>query len=512
MTYAPAAARRAEERHVPTLAGFRGGSPFRPGIRSYAVVCCFVAFAGDAVRNLIGWWGYGAVVLALLGIAVWLLATKRPLPRLTHLPAPLVLFLLWCLASAIWSWYRPETLIGSAAQIATAVIALALAVRLTKQQFIESLGSALRWIVGLSLLFELVVAIFFPQGVLPLYLLAPGQLEWWTGIAGATPETAHPAVFWSQGHLFQGAAIQGIPGNRNLLGMDALLALVVTGVQLWSGRLGRWTGLGWCALALGTLFLSRSATPIVILPLLAAALGLIWLARRLTNPQRWLMYLAVFLVCAAGATVLALWRDEIFGLINRSGDMSGRGDVWRAVVDLGSRQPAIGIGWIGYWAPWVPTFQHLVVLDGLRYLQAHNAFLDAWMQTGVIGLVLFAGLVLSTGVRTWWLAIDRPQRDASGPGPIPRTAIIGFLLMVALAFQGLTESRLLTEGGWLLLCYLAIYSKLRVQDLPALPRRTIPSLTGPIRLPVLPDAGEGEGPAARRDGAAGDAERATAPR
>ncbi|CAG7844812.1 hypothetical protein USB125703_01059 [Pseudoclavibacter triregionum] len=469
------------------LAGFRSGSPFRPGLSTFATFALFTAFAGDFWRNLLSWWGFGAIVVGIAAVAVVLLVRKRPLPRLTHLPAPLVLFLLWCLLSTIWSWYRPETLLACLIQLIGATVALSLAVNCTKLQFLDALGRALRIIVGMSLVFELLVALFMPHGILPLYLYLPGQLELFTGIAGATPETAHPAVYWSQGHLFDGAAIQGILGNRNLLGFVALLALIVTGVQLAAGRLGRWRAWIWCLVCFGTLFLSRSATPIVALPVIALAIALVWLARRLSTKGRWIMYVVVFALGCIGAFVLVTWRDEIFGLINRSGDMSGRGDVWRAVVGIGSQQPILGVGWISYWAPWVSPYKDLVILDGLRYLQAHNAYLDAWMQTGVIGAALLGGLVLSTTIRSWWLAIDRPQTDASGSRPIPHTAVLAFLLMVALVLQSLTESRLLVEGNWVLLCYLAIYSKLRVQDLPALPRRTIPARTGPIALPgVVP--------------------------
>lgn len=478
-------------------AGFTPGTPFRPGLRSYTTVVLFTAFAGDFWRNLLSWYGFGVIVVALFGISVWLIAKKKPLPRITHLPSPLILFVLWCLASVIWSAYRPETLLASVIQIMTVTVAFALSVNCSKLLFLDSLGTALRVIVAMSLVFELGVALFMPQGILPLYLYLPGQLELFTGISGATPETAHPAVFWSQGHLFQGAAIQGILGNRNLLGFVALLALIVTGVQLASGRVSKRFGWIWCSIAFGTLFLSRSATPIVTLPVLVLAIALIWIARRLTSPQRWLMYLIVFVVAAVGVVVLVIWRDEIFGLVNRSGDMSGRGTVWRAVVGLGSQQPWIGVGWISYWAPWVEEFQQLVILDGLRYLQAHNAYLDAWMQTGIIGAVLFAGAVISTTIRAWWLSIDKPQRDASGPRPIPHTATAGFLLMVALVLQSLTESRLLVEGNFLLLSYLAFYSKLRVQDLPALPRRVQHLKREQVQRPRLSDTAELD-PAIRR--------------
>lgn len=456
----------------------------------WAVFALFSALCGDFWRNLVGWTGFTIIAVAVVASSALILWWKRPLPKLTHLPRPLMLFLIWCALSFIWSHYRPETLLALAAQWAGVIVALALAVRLTKVEFIDHLSQALRLIVGLSLVFELIAAIFFPQGILPVYLLPEGALEKWTTVPGQAPPTEpHPAVYWTQSLLFNNAAIQGIPGNRNLLGMVALLAVITVAVQIAAKRLTGWYGWGWLVISLVTLLLSRSATAVVTLVMAGVAVGLVWLARRLNLKRRIVMYATVVLAIIVGSTALAIWPDELFGLVNRSGDLSGRGDVWHAVVQVASDNWLLGLGWMSYWAPWIEPYRTLAIMDGVQYLQAHNAYLDVWMQTGVVGLFFFIGIVLSTSLRTWLLAIDQPQRDASGPRPTPHTAVLGFLLMAALGLQSLTESRLLLEGNWILLVYLAVYSKLRIQDLPALPRREVTTQTGPIRTDPLQRAG-----------------------
>lgn len=473
---------------------------FRPGLRTYATFVLFTAFAGDFWRNLLGWYGWGALVAGTVVLTAVIVARTHPKPRITHLPTPLLLFLAWCALSLMWSQYPGATLIGLAGQLAAVLVAYALAATLTRVEVLAALARAVRLILAMSLAFEVFVATFFPQGLLPLYLYPPGELERYSGIPGATPETANPLAYWSQGHLFMGLSIQGITGNRNLLGFVCLLVIITTAVQMYSRRMGAPAGVLWIGTALGTLFLARSATPIVIIPVILLAVGLVWIGRRVSNRGRWLLYAVVFTCGCAGAVALRIWNDEIFGLINRSGDLSGRGTVWHLVAQLGAEHPIVGLGWVSYWAPWVEPFKSLVFLDGVRYLQAHNAYLDVWMQTGVVGLSLFAVFVFTTLVRTWWTAIgdraaDRrpvpperklapdiivPTRDE----PLPRWVTAGFLIMVALTVQSLTESRLLIEGNWLMLCYLAISSKLHVQDVPVLPRHTIPTHTGPVTLPA----------------------------
>lgn len=451
-----------------------------PRLVAFAAFALFTGFAGDFWRNLTTWWGFGAVVALLLVGAVVVLARKRPWPHVHHLPIPLLLFLGWCLVSVAWSAYRPETLLASAIQIVTAVMALALAVTLTKAMLLRALSLAMRAIVAMSLVFEFIVAVWFPGGVLPLYLLVPGALARVTGDPNATPASVPGGFEWSEGHLFQPAAIQGIVGNRNLLAIAALLMIIAVGVQWASRTIGRWNALVWIVIGVGTMLKCRSMTVLAAAAVVAFAVLLIRIARPLRTRQRWAMYVIVAAIGAVGTAIVVQFNAELFALINRSSDMSGRGDIWWAVTEIAREHPVLGIGWISYWAPWVEPYRGLLVIDGIQYLQAHNAYIDVWMQTGLVGVVLFIGLVLTTLIRTWWLAIDRGQH-ANEPS-IPHTATLGFLVMVALTVQSLTESRLLIEGNFLLLCCLAISSKLRVQDLPALPRRTLPALTGPITV------------------------------
>lgn len=461
--------------------GTAGGRRPRLSATAFAAFAIFTCFAGDFWRNLLSWYGFAVIACAVITGAVVLLIRRHPLLRLIHLPVPLLLFMAWCLASIMWSYYRAETLLASLLQIATFAVAIALAVSLSTAQFLYAFSFAMRTIVGLSLAFEIVVGLFFPRGVLPLYMLWPGVLDQLTGVPGSSIENVPGAFKWSQGLLFQNAAIQGIVGNRNLLAMIALLCVIAVGVQWAARQIPRRYAIVWITLGVGMLLLCRSMTVVAAFAAVLCALLLVRIARGLTNQQRWVMYGIVGCLITAGIFVVVRFSGTLFALINRSSDMSGRGDIWYAVAELAERHPIVGLGWISYWAPWVEPYRGLLVVDGIQYLQAHNAYIDLWMQTGIAGAVLFSCIVLAALIRTWWLAVDKPVLEGH-PRAIPPSAMLPFLVMVTLVVQSITESRLLIEGNWLLLCYFAILSKLRVQDLPALPRRTIPALTGPISV------------------------------
>jgi len=44
--------------------------------------------------------------------------------------------------------------------------------------------------------------------------------------------------------------------------------------------------------------------------------------------------------------------------------------------------------------PWAAPFDTLAFRNGVRQLQAHNAWLDVWFQLGVIGVAIFAAFIV----------------------------------------------------------------------------------------------------------------------
>ncbi len=44
--------------------------------------------------------------------------------------------------------------------------------------------------------------------------------------------------------------------------------------------------------------------------------------------------------------------------------------------------------------PWAAPFDNLAFRNGVRQLQAHNAWLDVWFQLGVIGVAIFAAFIV----------------------------------------------------------------------------------------------------------------------
>jgi O-antigen ligase len=392
----------------------------------------FTLVAGDAWRYLLSWWGWGAIVVILITLATVELVRSRVDVR--RLPLLLLATLGLMTLSVAWSAYPAASALGVMATLCTTVYAVFLATCFTWAELIDSLARAMRIVLVLSLLFELVVAICVRAPVTPLW------------VDYSDLDKIPQAFYWSRDLLFEGGRIQGIVGNANILAMAAFLSLIAEVSKVVAGRSTRVGFAVWALVAIGVLALTRSATVFAAVAAVVVVCLFAWFARRGGGSRRVATAIGM-LALAAGAAVGAIFlRGPLLSLVSRSDDLTHRLDIWATVANLAAQRPLAGWGWISYWAPWVDPYDDLVVINGITYLQAHNAWLDVFLQLGVVGLVIVGLYVLTTIARTWSYALDGP-RDS---------ALVPTALLVAILVQSLAESRLLVEIGWALLVLVSI--------------------------------------------------------
>lgn len=427
-----------------------------PGRRStlvgaYATFALFTVLAGQFWRNLLGWWGFAAVVALVVAGAVWLIVATKPGWAWRRVPKSTIAFLAIATLSIAWSAYPASSVLGVVIVLTTAFVAVSLAICLSWARLVRALSGAVKWVLGLSLVFELVVALFVRQPVPPLF----------PDYDPADYERLPMAFYWSRALLFDGGPIEGIVASRNLLGMVALIGVIVFAALLVSGGMRRAQGIGWLVVAGATLVLTRSATVVLVGLLVLVAIGFaLWARRAGPDRRRPVYFTGIAAVVAAVVALVALW-GPLTAVLGKSEDVTGRFEIWAAVGELAAERPVFGWGWLGYWQPWALPLGKLYERNGVVYLQAHNAWLDVWVQLGVVGLIAFASVVIGALWRSWFLAVDRPM-DVSGR-PLRHTAasLVPFALMIALIGQSLAESRLLVEGGLVLLLAIAWATKRR---------------------------------------------------
>jgi exopolysaccharide production protein ExoQ len=421
----------------------------------FLVLSLLILFGGDAWRYSIGWVGWGVVAAALAAASSVILVQSRQRWSIGGLPYPFVVFMVLATVSLAWSQYPTASALGLLTTWLTVLGALALAISFTWQELVNGLARVLRILLAASLLFELIVATIVRGPILP-----------WT----AQPEVAVPGydtipkmLYWSRNELFEtfdDGRIQGIVGNANHLGFLALLALIAFSIQWATGSVSRRWSITWIALAALTLFFTRSATVTVALAAVAlTAVGLLVIRSHRTDVARRWSAAGFVALAAAGIAIGFALRSTIFELLGKSSDLTGRADIWQTVIELAQQRPTFGWGWISFWMPWAEPFKGLVIRNGVVQVQAHDTWLDLWLQLGIVGVVVFGALVASTLVRAWLAAADRPR---SAPGVTDAYSPLTFLpilVMVALIVQSIPESRLLGEYALAMLVIIAVKTK-----------------------------------------------------
>ncbi|MFT4221265.1 MAG: O-antigen ligase family protein [Microbacterium sp.] len=408
-------------------------------LRAYCTFVVFTAFAASMWTNLLGPVGFGALiaVIGVISIVLWALpadprAIRLPWRRLPWFP---LFYATWALASLQWTHWPRATLITWCVLVATTLQGLFVASMLTWREIVRTIASALKWVLGLSVAFELWAA-WLAGPVLPNFVELPDSMP--------------VELYWTRAVLFEGGRIQGIVGNSNLLAMAALAGVIVFSVRLASVSRRGWL-IAWIALSAFLLYRAQSATAYLAAAAAAVVLASALAMRTAQRPgQRTRWYLVYLVVGAGGGAAAWLLRDTVAGFLGRSADLTGREEIWAAVLERAWEHPVIGWGFSTPWLPWESGFDRWIIDHDLTVFMAHSMWLDVFFQLGFVGVGLMALLWLAYVWRAWFFAVDRPRWDLKADRPYSALTLLPTLVGAVLLVQGVSESRPLMEWGWLL--------------------------------------------------------------
>ncbi|MCZ2858470.1 O-antigen ligase family protein [Blastococcus sp. VKM Ac-2987] len=275
--------------------------------------------------------------------------------------------------------------------------------------------------------------------------------------------------------------VLGLPAARHVLALavrGVLLASVVVLVVLpdwsttpgadgapgWHGLFPHKNGLGFfCAVAFVTLYCDTSAgwrrrlwlalcAIVVVGSQSASALGATaaagcvigWHALRGERPDdRRRLRTDVMAAAALLIAVLCIVARPGLGLelLGRDSSLTGRREIWTAVIRQIGERPIEGYGFGGVWDRASPVTLEIWRESRFEAFYAHNGYLDLPLQVGFVGLGLFLVLVVSLVLRALG---HRPYAEAAWP--------LG--LLAVLLITAFTESSPFTGEGLLLLALL----------------------------------------------------------
>lgn len=398
-------------------------------LRLSTIIVLFFGFAGQGVRNIVGYYGSG-IVMGVIFLVFFLayLSSEHTLRRRRYTVAPL-LFVLVCTLSVTWSFYPVRSALNAAVSIGATLTALCIEASYGLEEIVDLLITTFKSVLIVSLILEAFVSLVLRERLAPLTMR-----DW---------EEVPEFYYWVDNNLFLGGPIKGFVGNRNPLAFIALLLIICLCVRWVQRRNDTIMTLMWVGAGVATLALTRSSTVIVIIAA-AFAVAIAFIAiSYIPYRYRARVISAHTLVALLLALLGLIFRVQLTDLLGRSPDMSGRGDIWRTLLPLIEQRPILGWGWTLGWPTDIEMFATLVVrFDGTPTTQAHNAYIEALFQTGFIGMGIIVVAVAVTFYGSFVLASRALERKPIDCAPA--------LLMTALFIQSFVESRLLSEGNWLL--------------------------------------------------------------
>ncbi|HEY9307272.1 MAG TPA: O-antigen ligase family protein [Microbacterium sp.] len=405
-------------------------------LRGWCIFVLFMSLSGTAWVHAFGQLTATVVTIAggVLSAVLWIVL--HPPVQWRRLPWFVVAYVVWATLSLAWSAWPQATALTLLLLYITTLQALFIGSVLTWRELVRAIASALKWVLALSILFELWVAVFIGQPVMPGFVVEKAD---------------DPIEYWSRNNLFDfPGRLQGIMGNANLLAPVALLAIVVFAIRLAAGAPRRTFLWIWMALSAYLFVRASSATAYLAAAAVAIVLITVLLMRRATRPgERTKYYVAYAAVGIGGLLGLWLLRDTIFTALGRSADLTGREGIWEAVLARAAERPWAGWGFSTPWVPSDPAFDEWIIDHGQTVLQAHNMWVDVAMQLGIIGVVLLAVLYFAFVWRAWFFAVDRPRWDLRADRPYSPLTLLPTLVGAILLVQGLAESTPLLLWGWL---------------------------------------------------------------
>jgi O-antigen ligase len=324
-----------------------------------------LAFAGDITQDGVGT-GYRILrVAAAVAAAIAAVPHLRAIIKLVWAHPVIILFSIWTFVTALWSDDRSQALTTGIGVITVALVAAVLA---------TASGRPVRTLM----------MVFTVTSVLSLAAIA------------LAPEVATEVV----NHPTEGIKVQanGIYGWNSDYAFSAAVGTVAGVVLVCETRKARYL----VPVVIGVAAIASADSVATIFAVVAAII----IALLITLPVSRLATILSAVFLALAALVGAFATSIVSGIlqrVGRSGDLTGRTQLWRLGWLLIQQHPLIGWG-----AGAQPDFLNLI---GYEVNHLHNGFLQVTFDRGLVGLILVLLILLFPIIR-WLRGSVRARRMA----------------------------------------------------------------------------------------------------
>jgi exopolysaccharide production protein ExoQ len=288
-----------------------------------------------------------------------LLSQIKAVMRLWRENLVFALIAVWTVASCLWSQFPFVSLQWAPVATLNMLLALYLYQRFSSEQQIRLL--LLLGSICLSL--SIVLALFFPQ--------------------------------YGIDHTDKSGAWKGMYAQKNMCSIVTLLLLPGAFYVRTAGlrfQIGRALYVG---LSVFLILKTQSATGRICLAALFAYYFVTKAISRLPSRERFLGFIAAGAIAVMTLVVSVSALRGILLFLGKDSTLTGRTDIWQAVIPSILKHPILGYGYRAFWRGYQGESSNVSLASHWAVTSAHNAFLEVWLTLGAVGV----GLVIYSLLR-----------------------------------------------------------------------------------------------------------------
>jgi O-antigen ligase len=186
---------------------------------------------------------------------------------------------------------------------------------------------------------------------------------------------------------------QGLFPQKNVCAYAMLLFL--SPVFYVGGEIGRASRIGYASILIFILIMTKSRTGWVTALLYFAFVTILYWLGRMRRKDATLMALSFSGALLLLIAILFADLDSILPFLGRDATLSGRTEIWAAVLQSIAKHPFLGYGYSAFWHGLQGESAHIILRLGWVVPHAHNGFLQVWLELGAVGLGLVIYMLVS---------------------------------------------------------------------------------------------------------------------
>jgi O-antigen ligase len=268
-------------------------------------------------------------------------------------------------------------------------------------------------------------------------------------------------------------AWRGVYTSKNTLGGMSAVGIVIAVYALWRGYGSRLIAAAVIPGNMALLYLSQSATPIMLL-LVTAYVAVTASAFRKRNAIGFAAGFALLLFGILGIALIVVGWTEVLTALGRSATLTGRTRIWHMTLDNIAQRPWLGYGFGAFWRQ--GEVEARTIWQILQWIvpHAHNLWLEIGLELGIVGM---------TGVTLVWIvAFYRGIRVLTAPGA--RHVVFCLAMLMAILIGNLTEYEFLRGGSsnwvWFVILFTYLGREALAARVIAARRPRAGALAGPV--------------------------------